>query len=362
MYRVGQDPYSSASHSGLYTSDFSKHNDGRTNESTTATGGSRGTTGSNSTTPQVTGQAISSDFQDRTAELEREGSSSESDSDGDDDKFDAATHRNTMRNSFAKPPDAIDPSGSKRIKHQTRSTRRSTHSSQRKRMSVLLTGGVSTMHDAESGIERGISDLDNMSVVCALYLTIFASFSASVNREELELINNDDQGKYLTDKWVDLFWLENFYGVALSVFSMCFCFLLRTSLYLNANTPQSGLKEQLTRWDSMFIYDVFTLRFVVLAQAVLVARVSGYLYCIKNPNDDLNDYGHGFTTICGFLLGVYVLTFIVRHGKVVGITGIDIYDTILDSCEGMFWRFFTWREPPPTARRDSFRGSFRGKR
>ncbi len=187
------------------------------------------------------------------------------------------------------------------------------------RISMLLGGGVSNA-DADSdasiaGIERGISDLDNMSVVCALFLTIFAGFSASVNREELDRV---PEGKYLQAEYVRKFFEENFYGVALAVFSMCFCFALRTSLYLNANTPKATLTAQLEKWDQMFITDVFVLRVLVVLEAVLVARVSGYLYAIKNPYDDLNTYGHTFTTVCGWLLSFYLLTFMVRHGQVIG--------------------------------------------
>ncbi len=179
----------------------------------------------------------------------------------------------------------------------------------------LLAGGVSGAGDAEMGIDRGISDLDNMSVVCALFLTIFASFSASVNREEQEPV---PEGKFLTEHYVRKFWEENFYGVALAVFSMCFCFALRTSLYLNANAPKKLVSSQLKKWDQMFIYDVMVLRVFVVAEAVLVARVSGYVYAIKNPYDDLNEYGHSFTTVCGVILMVYLLSFCFRHMHIVG--------------------------------------------
>jgi len=184
-----------------------------------------------------------------------------------------------------------------------------------KRLSSLLAGGVSGTSDGMTAIERGISDLDNMSVVCALFLTIFAGFSASVNREELDRV---PEGKYLQAEFVRKFWLENFYGVAMAVFSMCFCFALRTSLYLSANVPTGQVNKQLEKWDSMFIWDVFLLRIFVIAEAILVARVSGYLYSIKNPYDDLNNYGHTFTTVCGYLLIAYLLGFCFRHMSVVG--------------------------------------------
>jgi hypothetical protein len=175
--------------------------------------------------------------------------------------------RNSWRDSIGGGSPAPPPSGGVggRISNAKRT----------KRLSMMLTGGVSGAADGAEGIERGISDLDNMSVVCALFLTIFAGFSASVNREELDRI---PEGRYLQGEYVRKFWLENFYGVALAVFSMCFCFALRTSLYLNSNTPKALLTQQLERWDNMFIWDLAFLRMMVVAEAVLVARVAGYVY------------------------------------------------------------------------------------
>jgi hypothetical protein len=53
-------------------------------------------------------------------------------------------------------------------------------------------------------------------------------------------------------------------------------------------------------------------------------------HSIKNPYDDLNTFGHTFTTICGWLLCAYLVTFAMRHATVVG-----AWPGVIDSLRGL---------------------------